>query len=84
MALVDRGDGRQSQAMETGRGNSTTPGSRSEEGLMCPDCGSDTIHPVRDLDGVVLRCDSCTTAWRLNLGFIQRVRLPGNKAWPGE
>ncbi|MGD2101088.1 MAG: hypothetical protein PVG83_02550 [Acidimicrobiia bacterium] len=33
---------------------------------------------IRDVDIVVFLCEECGTCWRIELGYVQRVRRPAD------
>jgi hypothetical protein len=40
----------------------------------CPDCESPRTLVVRDLDLVAFLCEDCGTCWRIELGYMRRLR----------
>lgn len=43
----------------------------------CPDCGSDQLEPVVELDteDVNFACSNCGAHWRVELGYVSRVAV---------
>lgn len=43
----------------------------------CPDCESSRTLVVRDLDLVAFVCEDCGTCWRIELGYLVRLKGTG-------
>ncbi|MGB8360309.1 MAG: hypothetical protein WCE80_02810 [Acidimicrobiia bacterium] len=42
----------------------------------CPDCGGSRAVTIREVDIVAFLCEDCGTCWRIELGWVHRVRSP--------
>jgi hypothetical protein len=44
---------------------------------VCPDCGGSHTITLRDIDIVAFLCEDCGTCWRIELGYLHRIRPSG-------
>jgi hypothetical protein len=42
----------------------------------CPDCGGSRAVTIREVDIVAFLCEDCGTCWRIELGWVHKVRSP--------
>lgn len=50
----------------------TRPGSLR----ACPDCRASRTVTIRDVDMVAFLCENCGACWRIELGYVQRLKPP--------
>lgn len=50
----------------------------SRRGSMtgCPDCGGSRTVTVREVDIVAFLCEDCGACWRVELGYVHRLKPP--------
>jgi len=46
----------------------------SQDVLRCPDCGDTRTLTIQDVDVVVFCCEGCAACWRIELGYVHRVK----------
>lgn len=46
----------------------------SQDVLRCPDCGGTRTLTIQDVDVVVFCCEDCAAYWRIELGYVHRVK----------